>query len=121
MTNKHYTPTADPVYVPTEPGFLVNSWCGRQWYVPLEAVGRDYAEFLEQADNLASEAAKAQAELNREWWPSWFAEQCYAWSDIERLGAQVRRSTLLKTKKALDRRRSRSVEEFTEWGIRAPL
>ena len=115
--NKHYAPTPDPGFVPTEPGFLVDSRCGRQWFVPLAAVGRDYADFLEQVDKLTPEAARKQADDNRAFWPAWFAEQCYEWADVERLGRLVRRSTLYKTKQALDRRRSRYVQDYDDVNI----
>lgn len=121
MKNKHYTRTADPVYVPTEPGFLVDSLCGRQWFVPLEEVGRDYANFLAEADGLTPAAAKAKAELDREHWPSWFTALCDEWCDIEGMGWLVRRSTLFKTKSALDRLRGRSIEGCTAVGISALL
>jgi hypothetical protein len=110
---------ADTPFVATEPGFLVDSLCGRQWFVPLTAVGRDYAEFLEQADGLSREEAQAQSDKDPSFWPTWFAEQCTHWEDVERLGRLVRYSTLFKTKAALDRRRSRSVEDYTEVGIPA--
>lgn len=110
---------ADTPFVATEPGFLVDSPCQRQWFVPLAAVGRDYAEFLEQADGLSPEAAQKEAEANRGFWPTWFAEQCNYWSDVERLGRLVRKSTLFKTKEALNRRRPRHVEDYTEIDIPA--
>lgn len=115
--NKHYSPVPDPVYTPTEPGFLVDSYCGRQWFVPLTAVGRDYAEFLQQADKLTTEQAQAQSEAHRESWPTWFAEQCNLWVDIERLGWVVRRSSRFKTKAALDNLRSSTVRDYIEVNI----
>lgn len=115
--SKHYSPVPDPVFTPTEPGFLVDSYCGRQWFVPLTAVGRDYAEFLQQVDKLTPEQAQAQSEAHRDSWPTWFAEQCNMWVDIERLGRVVRRSARFKTKKALDNARSSTVRDYKEVGI----
>lgn len=115
--NKHYSPTPDPEYVPAEPGFLVDSPCGRQWFVPLEAVGSDYAEFLEQADKMTPEEAKAKSEANRDFWPTWFAEQCAMWVDIDRLGKVVRRSSRFKSKKALDNARAGRYRDYKEVGI----
>jgi hypothetical protein len=87
--------------------------------VPLEAVGKDYAEFLEQADKLTSEEALAKSEKNRDFWPTWFAEQCDHWTDIERLGKLVGRSQRFKTKSALDRARGSYVRfgDYKEFNI----
>lgn len=93
-------------------GFLVHSNCGREWFVPLEAVGQDYAEFLMSADGLSEEAAAAQVHRSQDFLQTWFAEQCNTWIDVERLGVLTKKSTLFKTKAALDRRRSRNVEDY---------
>lgn len=96
-------------------GFRVPSPCGREWFVPIEAVGHDYAEFLAQADGLSPDAAAAKAEENREWWPTWFAEQCNSWADIDRLGILSQSGApIFKTKKALDRLRGRHRVEYAE-------
>lgn len=100
-----------------EPGFLVRGYCGREWFVPLEAVGLDYAQFLEREDGMSSAAAEAVANKVRGFWPTWFAEQCQDWSTIEELGRLVKTSTLFKTKKALDRHRGAVVAEYDEIGI----
>jgi hypothetical protein len=103
-----------PDFIPQEPGFLVRSPCGREWFVPLEAVGRDYAEFLVENDGLSPEEAARQSNEVRSFWPVWFAEQCYMWVDIDRLGRLVKTSTLFKTKKALDNRRGSVVRDYDE-------
>lgn len=101
-------------FIPQEPGFLVRSPCGREWFVPLEAVGRDYAEFLAEQDGLSPEAAAGESGKARDFWPTWFAEQCHMWVDVERLGRLVKTSTLFKTKKALDNRRGSVVRDYDE-------
>jgi hypothetical protein len=106
-----------PATKSTRPGYLVKSPCGRAWFVPLEKVGEDYADFLRQADGLSPEEAKKKSDENRDFWPTWFAEQCNLWGDIERLGTLVTKSTLFKTKAALDRRRGRlvdGIDDYTE-------
>ncbi len=101
-----------------EPGFLVSSPCQRQWFVPFAAVARDYADFLVCADKLSQEDALSKVDENLEFVPTWFYEQCACWVDIERLGRLVRKSTLFKTKPALDRRRgSFSNAEIEEQGV----
>lgn len=100
-----------------EPGFLVRGHCGREWFVPLEAVGRDYAQFLERADGMTMAEAEAATNKVRGFWPTWFAEQCHDWPTIERLGKLVKTSALFKTKKALDRHRGAFIAEYDEVGI----
>lgn len=101
-----------------EPGFLVSSPCERQWFVPFVAVAGDYADFLVQADGLSRADALAKVRLNLEFVPTWFYEQCASWADVERLGRLTQRSTLFKTKSALDRRRgSFSNADVREEGI----
>ncbi len=107
-------------FTTSEPGFLVDSACGRQWFVPLTAVGQDYAEFLMQADHLDAAAAAAKVQENEEFLPTWFAEQINDFATIERLGRLVRTSTLFKTKQALDRRRGSYRRDYTELNIPAP-
>ncbi len=98
-------------------GYLVPGACGREWFVPLERVGDDYAEFLAQADGLSAQDARKKSEENRDFWPTWFAEQCYLWCDIERLGFLVKESTLFKTKAALDRRRGYSDDAIGDYSV----
>ena len=90
---------------PEVPGYMVSSPCGRQWFVSLDAVAKDYAQFLVQADHLTPQAAAAKVDENRDFLPTWFAEQVSTWEDIEFLGRLVTKSKLFKTKAALDRRR----------------
>lgn len=106
---------------PKDPGFLVRSRCGRSWFVPLEAVGRDYAKFLEEQDGMSPEKAMEASSKERDFWPSWFAEQCCDWSTIESLGILVEKSALPKTKKALDRLRTSRVEDYEEIEIEQGL
>lgn len=73
-----------------------------------------------QADKLDFKAAFLESEKNRSFWPTWFSEQCNHWVDIERLGQLIKKSTLFKTKAALDNRRHRTmpyVEDYDEIGI----
>lgn len=98
-----------------EPGFRVPSPCGRVWFVPLSAVAADYAEFLMEADGLSREDAQRQVEGSPEFLPTWFAEQCNTWGDVERLGRLEVKSTLFKTKAALDRRRGMSRAGFIDY------
>lgn len=100
-----------------EPGFLVRGRCGRGWFVPLEAVGRDYAQFLEREDGMHPEAAKAAVNKVWDFWPTWFAEQCCDWATVEKLGKLIKGSVLFKTKKALDRHRGSLVTDYDEIGI----
>lgn len=100
-------------------GFRVEGACGRVWFVPLEAVGEDYAEFLEQADGLSPEEARRRSESSEDFWPRWFWEQCGTWGDVERLGRLERKSSLFKTKAALDRRRAMGGLSIEEVGILA--
>jgi len=79
---------------PVMPGYLVRGACGREWFVPLERVRDDYADFLMTADKLTPEDAMTKADENRDFWHTWFFEQCYEWSDIERLGRLVKTSSL---------------------------
>lgn len=95
---------------PVMPGYLVRGACGREWFVPLERVRDDYADFLMTADKLAIEDAMTKANENRDFWHTWFYEQCYEWVDIERLGRLVKTSSLFKTKAALDRRRGKNID-----------
>jgi hypothetical protein len=95
---------------PVMPGYLVRGACGREWFVPLERVRDDYADFLMEADKLAAEDAMVKANANRDFWHTWFYEQCYEWSDIERLGRLVKTSAMFKTKAALDRRRGKELD-----------
>ena len=95
---------------PVMPGYLVRGACGREWFVPLERVRDDYADFLMIVDKLTSEDAMTKANENRDFWHTWFHEQCYEWSDIERLGRLVKTSNLFKTKAALDRRRGKNLD-----------
>ena len=92
------------------PGYLVRGACGREWFVPLERVRDDYADFLMAADNLTHDAAMGKANENRAFWHTWFHEQCCYWVDIERLGELVKTSSLFKTKASLDRRRGRDLD-----------
>lgn len=98
------------------PGFRVTSPCGRVWFVPLDAVGQDYADFLKDADALSPEAARRKAEQNKAFWPTWFAEQCTLWVDIERLGTLVYRPAEPKTLAALNRRRGRGDDDIQSCG-----
>lgn len=101
-----------------EPGFRVPSPCGRVWFVPLEAVAADYADFLVQNDGLSPEDARRQVERCPEFLPTWFAEQCCHWVDVERMGRLEVKSTLFKTKAALDRRRGGgAIGDYEEIGI----
>ena len=95
---------------PVMPGYLVRGACGREWFVPLERVRDDYADFLMAADKLAIEDAMTKANEDRDFWHTWFYEQCYEWADIERLGRLVKTSSLFKTKAALDRRRGKNLD-----------
>jgi hypothetical protein len=97
------------------PGYFVKGRCGRGWFVPLDKVGEDYALFMEQADHLSPDEAKKKSQENREFWPTWFAEQCNLWCDIERLGTLVKASTLFKTKKALDRCRGSDSDDIDDY------
>lgn len=108
--NSAMSPTKTPL--PEGPGFIVRSPCGREWFVSLGAVGKDYAEFLMEADGIAPSDAIATAERERGFWPTWFVEQCLHWGDIEQLGVLTKASRLFKTKAALDRRRGRYAEEY---------
>ena len=101
---------ANQIDRPVMPGYLVRGACGREWFVPLERVRDDYADFLMTADKLAIEDAMTKANENRDFWHTWFYEQCYEWSDIERLGRLVKTSNLFKTKAALDRRRGKDLD-----------
>lgn len=103
-----------------EPGFLVKSPCGREWFVPIEAVSNDYAEFLVQADGLTMSAATIQAEKGKDFLPTWFAEQCNMWSDIDRLGRLTKKSSMYKTKSALNRFRGsygNHIRDYVEIGL----
>ena len=62
------------------------------------------------AGEFAIEDAMTKANENRDFWHTWFYEQCYEWSDIERLGRLVKTSNLFKTKAALDRRRGKDLD-----------
>ncbi len=95
---------------PVMPGYLVRGACGREWFVPLERVRDDYVDFLMTADKLAIEDAMTKANEDRDFWHTWFYEQCYEWADIERLGRLVKTSSLFKTKAALDRRRGKNLD-----------
>ena len=95
---------------PVMPGYLVRGACGREWFVPLERVRDDYADFLMTAYKLTIEDAMTKANENRDFWHTWFHEQCYYWADIERLGRLVKTSSLFKTKAALDRRRGKDLD-----------
>ncbi len=88
-----------------EPGYLVTSPCGRQWFVPMTAVAEDYAEFRKQVDKLSAEEAAQEAIAQADFLPTWFYEQFSEWVDIERCGRLVTSSTKFKTKRALDRYR----------------
>ena len=101
---------ANQIDRPVMPGYLVRGACGREWFVPLERVRDDYADFLMTADKLTIEDAMTKANENRDFWHTWFYEQCYEWSDIERLGRLVKTSNLFKTKAALDRRRGKDLD-----------
>lgn len=96
-------------------GYLVKGKCGREWFVPIEKVGEDYADFLAQADCLTPEDALKKSNLNRDFWPVWFAEQCYLWGDIERLGTLVKKTGLFKTKAALDRCRGGLMDAIDDY------
>lgn len=96
-----------------EPGFEVQSPCGRAWFVPLEAVGRDYAEFLIEADGISAEDAADKVKNNQSFLPTWFDEQCTTWVDVERLGRLIQQSTLFKSKSALDNARGHHVQDYT--------
>lgn len=91
-------------------GYLVRGACGREWFVPLERVRDDYADFLMQVDKLTCKDAMTKANVDRDFWHTWFFEQCYLWEDIERLGKIVKTSSLFKTKAALDRRRGKELD-----------
>lgn len=95
---------------PVMPGYLVRGACGREWFVPLERVRDDYVDFLMTADKLTLPTAIQKANENRDFWHTWFYEQCYEWADIERLGWLVKASTLFKTKAALDRKRGKELD-----------
>jgi hypothetical protein len=106
MDIKHYSPTPDAPFAPEEPGYIVSSPCGRKWFIALEDVGRNYAEFRREADGLSAEEAKAEAETTRDTWHEWFIEQCVDWASVDSLGKLIARSQLLKTRPALDRARA---------------
>lgn len=88
-----------------EPGYHIKGQCGREWFVPIAAVGRDYAEFLMQADKLSETEAVAQSNAVPDFWQTWFSDQCCYWEDIERLGRLVQPVGRFKTRKANDRAR----------------
>lgn len=69
-------------------GFEVRSPCGRAWFVPVEMVERDYAEFLVHADGLSGEAALKQACDDDDFAQTWFCEQ-YIWEEAERDGVKL--------------------------------
>lgn len=71
-----------------QPGFSVKSPCGRVWFVPLEQVREDYAQFLQQADGLSQSEARARVAKNEEFVPTWFYEQ-FDWSDVASRGQLV--------------------------------
>lgn len=84
-----------------EPGFEVKSPCGRVWFVPLEKVRLDYAEFLQQADGLDKAAAMSKVAQNEEFVPTWFHEQ-FDWSDVTRHGRLVQEASPEAIARALD-------------------
>ena len=100
-----------------EPGFLVSSRCGRQWFVSLDAVGKDLAHFYVQNDNLSPQEAALKVLEEKDFLPTWFAEQLNFWEIIEMRGKLVTKSTLFKTKAALDRRRGSYDANYGEIGI----
>ena len=100
-----------------EPGFLVSSRCGRQWFVSLDAVGKDLADFYVQHDKLSPQEAALKVLEQKDFLPTWFAEQFNYWESIEMLGKLVTKSTLFKTKAALDRRRGSYDANYEEIGI----
>jgi hypothetical protein len=90
-----------------EPGFEVRSPCGRAWFVPLEQVREDYAEFLKQVDGLDDEAARSEVARNESFVPTWFYEQ-FAWADILARGKLVKEATAEDIVRALDFLRANS-------------
>lgn len=85
LTTKKHTDSANPF---GQPGFSVKSPCGRVWFVPLEQVRQDYAQFLMQADGLSNSEALAKVAENEEFVPTWFYEQ-FSWADVVARGQLV--------------------------------
>ena len=84
-----------------EIGFDVRSPCGRTWFVPLETVHKDYADFLVEQDGLSMGEAMAQAGGDQENLAVWFAEQ---WNlrDVAKRGRLTGLPTAEDVQRALD-------------------
>lgn len=67
-------------------GFEVRSPLGPVWFVPYDKVVEDYAQFLQDADDLSPEASLEKARsVGQDDILSWFYEQ-FSWHEVERHG-----------------------------------
>lgn len=86
-------------------GFRIIGQCGREWFVPLSMVARDYADFRMQADGMTREAADAAAVEYGEHIDAWFHEQCSDWGFVDMYAFKVKKTGNLKTKSGMDNAR----------------
>lgn len=105
---------------PHERGYIVRGSCGREWFVPLEALRKDYIDYLIDSDGLSEGDAAKKIDEDESFLHIWFVEQCSLWCDIERLGRLVKESATLKTKAAMDNRRGKLIADYEKINISTP-
>lgn len=68
---------------PNEKGWIINSNCGRVWFLPYQKVEQDYINYLVDEDGL--DCKEALTYVHGKDVSFWFYEQ-YIWSEVDRDG-----------------------------------